>query len=178
MVLAKAKDLALLLDLQEQDPRVALALRRASDAFAGAVHYPVSRVVDDEVLLRGDGSQELFLPGRPVESATVQLPDGETVVASVAPGSDVVLDARLGVLTRPAGWPHGPLLVTFTHGWPQDEIPGDIQDAVLEKAHQVAHTLGFIKSETTGPFNTQYEGVTQKWVDTAARYRIGVGDRS
>lgn len=155
-----------------------LALRRASDAFAGAVHFPVLRTENDKVLLRCDGSRNLILPARPVEAASVQLDGGEVEVAGESPGSPLLLDRRLGILSRAAGWPdRDVVLVTYTHGYPEDKIPGDIQDAVLERASYVAETLGFVDSESKGPFSRSF-GVTQQWVDTVERYRIGVGDRS
>jgi hypothetical protein len=175
--LATPEHLALLLGLPENDPRVTLALRRASDAFADAVGYPVHEVVDDQVLLRGDGSPELLLPARPVSQASVAIAD-TTETADTAPGAALLLDTRLGVLTRRAGWPAGaPVLVTYTHGWA--EIPGGIVDVVLERAVHVAESLGVYQS--TGPFSITSAaagGVTQRWADSVERYRIGAGDRS
>jgi hypothetical protein len=101
-----------------------------------------------------------------------------TETADTAPGAALLLDTRLGVLTRRAGWPAGaPVLVTYTHGWA--EIPGGIVDVVLERAVHVAESLGVYQS--TGPFSITSAaagGVTQRWADSVERYRIGAGDRS
>lgn len=179
--LAKPADLAILLDRSAGDADLLLALRRASDAFAGAVGHPVVQVVDDTIALRGRGSTELLLPARPVAAAAVALPGagGALEVASEDPDAPLVLDRRLGILTRSAGWPAGLMLVTYTHGYPDDAIPGDIQDVVLERAVHIAETLGVYR--TTGPFtvtDAAAGGVTQRWSDTVARYTVGVGDRA
>lgn len=181
--LAKAEDLATLLGRSAFDPSLLLALTRASDAFVGAVGFPVHQVVDDELLVEGSGGRRLELPARPVSAAKVTLEDGEEV-ASVTPGaSPVLLDRRLGILYRQHGWPSGPVLVTYTHGYPDDKIPGDIADVVLERAAHIAETLGIYASETTGPFTDTLAdgangGVTERWSQVVARYQIGIGDRA
>lgn len=178
--LASSTELAILLDLPAADASLLLALRRASDAFAGAVGHPVLQVVDDSVTLRARGAQELLLPARPVTAATVQLPGVEAPeIADENPGAPLVLDRRLGILTRHAGWPESLVRVTYTHGYPPAEIPGDIQDVVLERAVHVAQSLGVYR--TTGPItvtDAASGGVTQRWSETVDRYRVGIGDRS
>jgi len=179
-MLASLTDLATVLDRRVDDPVLTLALRRASDAFAGAVGYPVVRVVDDTITLRARGSSDLLLPARPVSSASVQLPGVEVPeIADEDLGAALVLDSRLGILTRQAGWPEGLVRVTYTHGYEPQLVPGDIQDVVLERAVHIAGTLGVYR--TTGPItvtDAAAGGVTQRWSDTVARYLVGIGDRS
>ena len=183
--LAAAKDLALLLGVPENDPRVELALRRASARFIGAVGWPVLRKVDDVLVVDGHGGRRLTLPAMNVTAAAVQI-DGEpaNVVTRATTNQDVVLNPRLGILHRAAGWPAGPanILVTYTHGWASDEIPGDIQDAVLEQAGHIAFTLGLASQESASGLSITYSaaatgGVTQRWADAVDRYRV-TGDRT
>lgn len=183
--LAQAKDLAILLDLPANDPRLDLALRRASDAFVGAVHHPVIRTMAAR-LLRGDGGPELQLPARPVHSATITLGDRDTHVVATPEviTGPVVLDGHLGILTRSGRWPRGAMIhVTYDAGYDPYEIPGDIQDVVLERAAHIAETLGLYRQESVGSVSVTTEtaaagGSTQRWSDTVARYRIGVREWS
>ena len=163
-LLASVKDLALLLRVPEQDARLALALRRASSRFIDAVGWPVVRQENDTLVLHGDGSRSLPLPARNVTAATATI-DGE-------PATGLVLDKRLGVLTRAAGWPYGHanIVVTYTHGWPIEEMPEGIQDAVLEHASHLALTTGVATQEGTGTSSVTWAkeatvGVTQKWTE-------------
>lgn len=181
-LLASPQDLATLTGRPISDPRLALALRRASGAFVGAVGWPVLQVVDERIRLRGDGSTELLLPARPVSSATVAVA-GTTEAAVDDLDAPVQLDGRLGILTRPAGWPCGPVIVTWTYGYKPDEIPQDIADVVLERAAHVAESLGIYASIGTGPLSETFSaaaqgGTTELWAATVARYMFGVGDRS
>lgn len=178
--LATLTDLATLTGLPQSDPRLALALRRASGAFVDAVGWPVERTTDEVILLRGDGSRDLLLPARPVASASVVI-DGVSEVATDDPAGPLVLDGRLGVLTRRAGWPVGPVRVTWTYGY--DTIPEGIVDVVLERAAHIAEDLGIYASISTGSLSETYApgvtgGATERWSQTVVRYRFGVGDRS
>lgn len=179
MTLATLLDLATLTGLPETEPRLALALRRASGAFVDAVGWPVVLTTDEVILLRGDGSQELILPARPVISASVVI-DEVTEVATDDPAGPLVLDGRLGVLTRRAGWP-GLVRLKWTYGY--RDIPEGIVDVVLERAAHIAEDLGLYASISTGSLSETYAagvtgGATERWVQTVARYQVGVGDRS
>lgn len=173
--LANPADLALLVDLPEDDQRVALALRRASGRFIDAVGWPV---LEEEatVTLTGDGGRTLWLPGRNVTAATATIDD--------KPVTGTKLDRRLGALRRASGWPDGTdIEVTFTAGWEADKVPDGIQDAVLEHAAHIGTSLGLFSQESTGTSSASYSaaattGATQKWVDAVARYAVGVGERS
>ena len=180
MNLATLSDLATLTGLPETEPRLALALRRASGAFIDAVGWPVLLTANEVIVLRGDGSQDLILPARPVTSASVSL-GGVVEVASDDPADPLLLDGRLGILTRRGGWPDGPVKVTWTYGY--DAPPEGIVDVVLERAAHIAEDLGIYASISTGSLSETYApgvvgGATERWVLTVERYRFGVGDRS
>lgn len=175
-LLASPEKLGQLLQLSPEDEHLLLALERASSAFIGAVDWSVLQG-PNEHLLWGDGGQFLRLPARPVKAATARL--GTDDEADLLEGA--VLDGRLGVLWRRAGWPDGePIHVSYIAGWEPPEVPGDIQDAVLERASHLAKSLGTVKQESTLGMSVTYAdgGVTQNWVDVVERYRVGAGDWS
>jgi len=158
-------DLATLLGVPQDNPKLVLALRRASDRFVGDVGWPVAETTAT-VTLYGDGGIRMFVPAMNVTVATVTDVDG------------VVLDSRLGMLTLAGGWVDGAAYtIVYTCGWNEVSIPGDIQDAVLEQAAHVASTLGVFSQENRGSLSGSYSagalgGVTQRWSDTVGRYSI------
>jgi hypothetical protein len=138
------------------------------------VGYPVHRVEDDVVLLNGNGSELLLLPAKPCTSVAVEV--GGTVV------TDYEISFRHGMLRRAARWPDGlsNIEVTFTHGY--SDIPGGIQDAVLEQAAILALVPSGVQSESAGSQSITWghqatTGVTDKWVAAVAMYRLN-GDRT
>jgi hypothetical protein len=173
--LATPEDLATLTKLPADSQLLLVALSRASDRFRQDVGHPVHKVEDDLVVLDGDGSDFLFLPAAPFTDIAVVV-DGVAV-------SDYEANLRTGVLRRrtrwPAGW--GNISVVYSHGY--DPIPGGIQDAVLEQAAILATVQAGVASETAGPQQVSYGqqatvGITQRWADAVAAYRLGRGDRS
>ena len=173
-LLASPSDLALLLHADAADPLLALALRRASSRFEDAIGYPVLTVTDDVVLLSGDGSRRLLLPARPVQGTPTVRVDGEPV-------TDFQVARFAARLERACGWPAGldNVEVTYTHGW--DEVPGGIEDAVLEQAEATYNVMAGVASVTSGrearTFLSQAAvGVTQRWAEAVARYAIRGGD--
>lgn len=177
--LATMTDLALLLRTPQDDPRAALALRRASDRFADDVGWPVAQTIDDQLLLSGHGGTRLSLPALNVTAAAVSI-DGEPAINASTTPDGIVLNPRLGILYRAAGWPVGfaNIAITYTHGWPEGEIPGGISDAVLEQAVHNAASLGVFSQENRGSLSGSYSpgalgGTTQRWEEAVAKYRPG-----
>lgn len=173
--LAQPEDLAALTKLPVSSQLLLVALSRASERFRLAVGHPVHKVEDDLVLLDGDGTDFLFLPAAPFTDITV-LVNGVAV-------TDFVANRRTGVLRRRNRWPDGMgnISVVYSHGY--DPIPGGIQDAVLEQAAVLALVQAGVQSESAGPQSITYgqqatSGVTQRWSDAVAAYRLGRGDRS
>lgn len=155
------------------------ALRRASDRFRGAVHHPVHLVTDDEFWASGDGGAILQLPAAPIlGTPTVDL-EGAVAVTDFRTGR------RTGMLQRAAGWPHGLEMfrVVYTHGYA--EIPGDVQDAVMESAESTLAMAAGVESVSTGSESVKFVsalaagGTSALWESTVAKYIIGGnGDRS
>ncbi|MGY4859511.1 hypothetical protein [Cryobacterium sp. AP23] len=171
--LASVADLATLTGKPATDAKLLLALKRASARFRGAVGHPVSRVSDDVVLLDGDGSRALLLPAAPVIGTTAVEIDG-------VPITDYRTSAARGILRRPAGWPDdlGNVQVTYSHGY--DQVPGDIEDAVLEQAELQYKVLAGVQQASLGAqsvtFGVQASvGVTQRWAECVARYQLKDG---
>lgn len=169
--LATTADLAILLKRPASDPRVELALRRASDRFRGDVGHPVSHITHDVVWLTGDGSKILHLPafGDRIHSVVVN----GTIIAA----DTYRLDKQTNAIVRRLGayWPDGAeIQVDYDHGF--QEIPGDIQDAVLEHAATIGSILIHVQQESATSVSTTYGqtatvGTTQKWVDAVERYK-------
>lgn len=177
--LAPIEDLATLMGKQVSDPRLLLALKRASNRFAGAVGFPVHQVKDEEIRLNGTGNPLLLLPTRNIGDISIAV-DGDVLTST----GDFEVDAAAGMVKRRGAiWPTGlgNIHVTYTHGW--DEVPGDIQDAVLEQASIQAYTLIHVTQESANNVSVSYGaqatvGVTTKWSECVAKYRVGHGDRS
>lgn len=177
--LARVEDLEAMLPLASK-AALRSALRRAGDAFVGAVGWPVL-LHQRSWVGHGDGGRALFLPARHVTEASVSIDGAEAVVAG-APGSGIRLDGGLGLLVRDEGWPRGlaNLTVEFTAGWSHDSLPGDISDAVLERAAMSVSSPAGMTQITAGPFSGTIGmgGATQAWSEVVHRYAVGVGDRA
>lgn len=175
--LASADDLATMLEVDASNGKLLLALRRATDRFRAEVGRPLSMVTDDVVWVDGDGTQVLLLPSAPVVGTP-------TVLVAGTPVTDFYVSRNLGILKRTDSgcWPaNQDIEVTYTHGL--DEIPGDVADAVLEQAELQYRVIAGIAqmglSGETITFGTQASiGVTQRWSDAVARYKLYRGDRS
>lgn len=175
--LASIDDLATLTGKPVTDGRLALALRRASNRFRGAVEHPVSLIENDEIVLDGNGSHSLLLPAAPVVGRPTVTIHGEPV-------DDFEVSSRNAMLRRRQVWPSGlgNITVTYTHG--HETVPGDIADAVLEQAHMQAEAL-FPGLQTASAGGLQITlgaqatiGVTQRWSEAVERHRLNQGDRS
>lgn len=169
--LATPEDLGVLVRKPPTDPKIRLALKRASGRFRQDVGYPVTQVVDDVLTRLGDGTDTLFLKGAPVTAVSVSS-GGEII-----PPESYTLDAEAGILyAANACWNwRTPFTITYTHGY--TEIPEGIQDAVLEHATTIHKAYAHVQQETAGTNNASYMvaatvGVTQKWVDAVAAYRL------
>lgn len=186
-VLAAIADLATQTGLPAADPRLELALRRATDRFIGECNHRngndepcLFREADDEIYVDGSGGETLLLPAGPIVGIPTVFVDG------VVLGGTFQVNRRAAILRRIGGvWPRGlgNILVTYTHGFEESKIPGDISDAVLEHAATLATTMAHIQqegglSQSVTNFAAAQVGVTQKWVDTVQRYQLNRGDRA
>jgi hypothetical protein len=173
--LAEASDLATLTKASDTNPKLVLALKRASNRFRGAVGHFVSFVSDDVVLLDGDGSYSLLLPAAPIVGSVTVKVDGLAV-------TDFSISRRKAILRRSSPWPDAleNIEVQFSHGY--QNIPGDIQDAVLEQAELQYALLAGVQQASLGAQSVTFGaqatvGVTQRWTDAVAHHELR-GSRS
>ncbi len=170
-------------------PKVALAARRATDRFVGETNRTFERRTDT-VLLNGSGTRTLLLPGAPVTTIASVVVAGATyaphTVGAATTANSYQADLQAGILRAVGGvWPEGlgNIAVTYTHGFGGiDDVPGDIQDAVLEHAATIAMVLAHIQQESGGSTSATYGqtalvGTTAKWVQAVEKYRLQAATR-
>lgn len=160
------------------DELLLAALDEASARFRGAVRHHVSAELATTVTLDGLGRSVLRLPALNVVPSSVTCTvDGVELAVQVS--GDGVL-ARADGSKFPAGL--GNVAVTFDAGYADEEIPEEIQAAVLDQAKILLEIRRGVQSLTTGPFSVTYAadagGVSQQWADVVDAYRIRAGDRS
>lgn len=174
---ASLTDLQTLIGDDKPDPKLALALRRASDRFIGLIGWDPHYVENDTITLNGSGRETLFLPYLHVVGAVTVQVDGQPV-------TDYVTGPAAGILRRTnfKAWPDSlsNITVTCSHGY--KDLPGDMQDAVLEQAESQYRTLIGVSSYSVGGRSITFGaastvGTTQKWADVAHKYSL-VGARA
>lgn len=164
-------------------PKIELAARRATDRFCGETNRTFERKTET-VLLNGSGTRTLLLPGAPVTAITTVAVAGATY-AQYDPADPYRRDAyqadlQAGILRASGIWPEGlgNIVVNYTHGFGGiDDVPGDIQDAVLEHAATIAMVLAHVQQESGGSTSATYGqtalvGTTAKWVQAVEKYRL------
>jgi len=174
--LADPAELAAKLGRSEDDPKLLYALRAASRRFRGQVHHRVTFVADDVVVLDGSGRTSLLLPVWPVTAVSSVVLDGtELVEGTDYSWSDAGILRRLGCLH----WPDRLrcLQVTYSHGWPLDDIPGDIQEVVLERAEAGLTIPVGVQSKAVGGQSVTFgaqaaAGATEAWTKAVDRYKV------
>lgn len=172
---ASLTDLTTLIGDDKPDSKLALALRRASDRLIGLIGWDPHYAENDTITLNGSGRETLLLPYMHiVGAATVQV-DGQPV-------TDYVTDPAAGILRRTNYkiWPDSlsNVTVTCSHGY--KNLPGDMQDAVLEQAEAQYRTITGVSSYSVGGRSITFGagstvGVTQKWADVVHKYSLTGG---
>jgi hypothetical protein len=170
--------------MPETSPKIELAARRATDRFIGEIGRPLHQRTET-VLLNGTGTRTLLLPGAPVTTITAVVVAGATYaphVEGTAPAPETYqVDLGAGILRAGNGvWPEGlgNIAVTYTTGYAGiDDVPGDIQDAVLEHAATIATVMAHLQQESGGSTSATYGqtalvGTTAKWVQAVEKYKL------
>lgn len=173
-LLISLQELATLTSLPAEDPRLALAAKRASGRFYADTNRETLLASDDVETANGTGGPVLLLRGAPVRSITKVLAAGQELAEHVG----YRVDRRAGILERVGGdWPRGlgTVEVTYRHGY--DEVPDDIADAVLEHAATIAKVAAYLTQEGGGATQAAYAkeatvGTTAKWVAAVERYNL------
>lgn len=160
--LASASDLATLTGLAEDDPILALGLRRASSAIRAYTQQTITAVSNDVQTLIG-GRIQLTLPERPVTAVTtvkdVSWPgisftinsefwrwDGSDQIRIVGFWTPPVLESPVAT----GCWPDL-LEVTYSHGW--SAVPDDLEDVCLELAVRKIANPEAMRSERIGSYS-------------------------
>ena len=153
---APLEDLADLIGTTTVPPeRAQLILDMATAAVINAAEVPIVQVVDDEAVLDGNGSDRILLPNWPVTAVTAVTVDGTVL------DPDLWRWSRHGELRRPGGrWPSLPraVTVTYTHGYPPDQIPAELAAVVLQVAARTVSNPQRLNSFGDGQVTAGYGG--------------------
>lgn len=160
--------------LPSSDPRLALAIKRASNRFYGDTNRQALLEQDYQERHYLDGGRTILLRAAPVvstASVTFQA-DGGTPYALTA--ADYRLEPQAGILRLPSSY-HGLVTIDYRAGYA--EIPGDVEDAVLEHAATVAMVMAHLQQEGGGNTQASYGkeamvGTTAKWTTAVRRYNL------
>ncbi|MEU3447248.1 mobile element protein [Streptomyces thermolilacinus] len=172
--LADPAELAVMVGAPANDPRLLLQLRNASRRFRGAVGHEVTLVEDDTVVLDGNGRESLLMPVWPTVAVTSVTLDGVLLVE----GTDYEW-SQSGILRRAGAgrWPDRLrcLTVVYSHGW--SAVPGDITEAVLDKAAAMYKIPIGVQSKAVGGQSVTYGaqqaiGVTDQWHTAVQRHKV------
>lgn len=174
--LADPAELAVWLNKPADNPRLLAALRAATRRFRGAVGHPVTLVVDDEVTLDGNGRESILLPVWPTTAVASVTLDGTLLVERVDyDWSDAGILRRLNCKR----WPDRLrcLAVIYSHGWPEDQVPEDVIEAVIDQARSGAVVTPGVQSKAVGgqsvTFGAQAAiGVTDQWQKAVDRHKV------
>ncbi len=143
-------------------------LVRASAAFRGATGQHISRRVEDEVRLDGNGSRVLLLPQVPVVAVHSVTVDGDAL------GADDYEWSESGMLRRAGRWParYRSVTVVYDHGF--NEVPEDVAQAVAEHAAVAMTRSVGVTNMQLGATSVGFDkgGVTEAWSQTVARYKV------
>ncbi|NJQ14222.1 mobile element protein [Streptomyces bohaiensis] len=171
--LAAPADLAPLLGIGADDPRLLAALAAATRRFRGQVRHPVTRATST-IDLDGSGGDVLQLPAAPVVAVGQVLVDGD-------PATGWRVRYAAGLLQRPGGcWPEwSRITVTYTHG--HETAPDDVAEAVVDLARVLYRADPAIQQITTGSESLSYNssvvtGATSQWTAAVEHHRLNLGD--
>lgn len=174
-LLADPGELATRTGRAADNPELLQRLKSASRKMRGDLRCPVRLIENDPIVLDGSGISTLLLPVAPVTAVTLV----EVLGAAV---TDYEWSAD-GILERAEGWPDRlrAVRVVCSHGYPWEQLPRDIQDAVLDRAEIGLNVTAGLRSITVGGESLGFfdgAGVSQDWLDVVARHRLNRGDQS
>lgn len=158
MPFAQPSDLSTWVGYDVPVDRATLMIEAAQASVVTAAGVPIAEQADDVVTLDGNGARVLLLPAWPV-----------TAVTTVEVDDDPVTDftwTRTGELRRTGGWAaRTVVVVTYTHGYPETEVPTTIKGVTLEVAARgLANPQSFRAFQTDGT-NAQFAGVVMDLTD-------------
>jgi len=141
-------DLADFLQIDVDEPAAARAITEATAAIQNYCHQLLWRVTNDAYTFDVETAQaKLFLPELPVISVLSVVEDGTALTVT----TDYKL-GRNGILHRVDDyWLEGigTVVVTYTHGYEEDDIPEDIV-AVCTSAASRRYQAGLLSADSLG----------------------------
>ncbi|MFJ3878064.1 mobile element protein [Streptomyces sp. NPDC090077] len=177
-LLADPQELAAWLQVGADDPKLVAALTAASRRFQGAVRHPVILVAGDTVVLDGSGDLSLLLPAAPVTEVASVAVDGQALTA----GTDYSWSADGYLHRMGCAWPSTlrSVTVVYSHGYA--EVPGDIQEVVIDQARALYAVLPGVQQQTVGAQSVTFgvqaaTGITAQWAAAVERYQLNRGER-
>lgn len=184
-LLADPADLAPKLDVASDDPELLSAIRRASNRFRGDVRWQVHHVTGDTAVLDGHGRAAVSL-------RTAHVTDVELVEERRGPEWVELVEGRDydwshdGILERRGRrWPsrRRSVRAMFDHGYPEDDLPAGIAEAVLDAAEVVFNVERGLSSLQVGGISQSFGaleamGTSERWASAVAAHRIRSGDRA
>lgn len=155
MAFASVAELAAYLrrSIEPDDASALLALDLATGTIRNEARQTISVVEDDEVVLRGQWSGDVWLPERPVIEVTEITLRHSSLDDEVLADSDFVWD-ELGLLRRASGYWGGlgaVLAVTYSHGF--TTVPDDIKGLCLQVAGRLFENPSNVAQETIGSYS-------------------------
>lgn len=153
------------------DPKLLKDLEIASAWFRSESHQHISAVPADEQELRGNWTRRLWLPQRPVTALISIAIRRYGQIVYTTSTVNVFSFSRRGLLLSGWDWggPEATVLAVYDHGY--DEIPDDVEAAVLSRAKRLftAPVNTAVASQTMGP-------ASQSFFDGGGTPVIGVTD--
>lgn len=138
-------------------------LAAASAAFRSETGQHISLIQGDEAVLDSSGACVLLLPEIPVVGVSTVTVDGDAI-DDIEWSADGMLRGR---------WPrrYRSVTVVYDHGF--SPVPQDVQEAVAERVAAAFSTRPGIANVQLGATSYVFDkGVTQKWADAVAKYRV------
>lgn len=139
------------------DDHATVAVDAACDVCRIACGQDFNEVTNDVIVLDGTNSDALILPQIPVSEVSEVVVGDDTLVVD----DDYKLTGN-GILVRtwPMRWRWGRqnIRVTYTRGYPDDELPRDVRVVALALAKRIyqAASSGSVRSETIGAYSVTY----------------------
>lgn len=162
--LALPADLAILLGVPLDSPRMTLLIEAATAVVQGAAGgQRILEVEDDTADLTGTTDSWLDLPQRPVTAVTTAEIDGTAVTVGAAGSGGCTYRLRGSRMWRGDGWQTycgepSEVTVVYTHGWPAGAQQLQLaRQAVLSLAKGVCTNPDGVARETIDDYTVAYE---------------------
>lgn len=145
------------MDFNDDDHiRAASLLEMASGLVQDAACQRIELVEDDELSMPGTNSDRITLPERPVVSIASITIDGRELTEDTdwyLKGDTIYRFTSRWVgdwCGRGFGWPRQPIVITYTHGYAEHDVPSLVKTITLEAVQRVWDNPGGLIAERVG----------------------------